>query len=72
MDAKYLLLRAELRHLVNNLENYVMTQIHASANAAAPATFQHATTLDQVGGPPRLSPNGVRARRLCGLACGAA
>ncbi len=64
-NARYLLLRAELRHVVNNVENYIMSQIHGADAAILERRVLEATALDQV--PPRaatgaLSPPPIPAR----------
>ena len=47
-NSRYLLLRAELRHVVNNVENYVMSQIHGTAASNLERQLLQATALDQV------------------------
>ncbi|EKX37286.1 hypothetical protein GUITHDRAFT_165517 [Guillardia theta CCMP2712] len=47
-NTKYLLLRAELRHVVNNLENYIMTQIHGSGSVMMEKEIRKSTNLDQI------------------------
>jgi hypothetical protein len=47
-NTQYLLLRAELRHVVNNVENYVMSQIHGTAASNLERQLLEATALDQV------------------------
>ena len=48
-NSRYLLLRMELRHVVNNVENYVMSQIHGNAASNLERQLLEATALDQVG-----------------------
>jgi hypothetical protein len=47
-NTRYLLLRAELRHVVNNVENYIMSQIHGAAASNLELQLQLASALDQV------------------------
>ena len=47
-DREYLGLRAELSHIINNLENYIMHQVHSGAAAELEAGLLEADNLDDI------------------------
>lgn len=51
-NPRHILLRLELRHVVNNVENYIMTQIHGEATKELERDIAAASNLDQVRRAP--------------------